>query len=96
MSHTKDALDNADLWWRDPAERALTWWAETSQPFTVDDLRDLGVPEPDHPARWGALFSAARKQDLVRPVGYTVSRRPQRHGSVVRVWVGTTDEEQAA
>lgn len=91
-----DALDNADNWWRDPAERALAWWAETGQPFTVDDLRDLGVPEPDHPARWGALFAGGRKQGLVHPIGYSQSRRPARHGSVIRIWKGTMTENQAA
>jgi hypothetical protein len=84
----EQAFDNADDWWRSVALQGLTWLAELGQPFDAYDLTELGVPDPDHPDRWGALFQAAYKQGLVEPVGYHESRRPGRAGGVCRVWQG--------
>ena len=49
--------ERADGWWRSTADRAVATLARTRRPFTVDDVRDLGVEEPDHPNRWGGLGS---------------------------------------
>ncbi|MCB2175600.1 MAG: hypothetical protein KQH57_07305 [Actinomycetales bacterium] len=78
----------SDPWWHSVAHRALEWLAQSGQPFDAYDLTELGVPDPDHPARWGALFAAAQAQGLIAPVGYQPSRRPTRAGGVCRVWVG--------
>lgn len=83
---------DADAWWRDCASRAIDHLAGTGQPFTAADLGELGVPDPDHPNRIGALFSAARNAGTIRPVGYTTSPTKSRHGGVVRVWKGTQTE----
>lgn len=84
----RETYDNADSWWIDCAERAVSWWAAAGVPFTADDLRDLGVPEADHPNRWGALFAAFHRRGTIVPVGYRVSTRKARHGGVLRVWRG--------
>lgn len=89
-------LDNADDWWRDAAERALLWWAESGVPFDAFDLTEIGVPDPDHPNRWGALFQGAVQSGLIVPVGYRQSRRPTRHGGVCRVWKGVHREGNEA
>lgn len=83
-----EVTENADQWWRDCASRALTWWAEAGVEFTADDMVDLGVPEPDHPNRLGALFLAASRRGQIEAVGYRPSTKPSRHGGVVRVWRG--------
>lgn len=87
--------ENADAWWRDCAERAVSWWAEAGVQFTANDVRDLGVPEADHPARWGALFSAMRARGVIAPVGYTTSTRRSRHGGVLRIWQGVSAHADA-
>jgi len=84
----RDTYANADEWWRSCAERGVTWWAEAGVPFTVEDVRDLGVPEPDHCARWGALFAAFRARGIIECIGYRTSTRPSRHGGILRVWRG--------
>ncbi len=82
------ALDNADWWWRDCADRALTHCCESGREFTADDLRELGVPEPDHPNRWGALFAGAHARGVIEPVRFSTSSRRARHGGTYRVWRG--------
>lgn len=78
-----------DPWWRDGADRAVQILARTRRPFTVDDIRDLGVSEPDHPNRWGGLFGAHSKRGLIARTGRTLpSRHPLRNGSRVPEWVG--------
>lgn len=86
-----ETLANADGWWLDCSGRGVTWWAQAGVPFTAEDVRDLGVPEPDHCARWGALFAAFRARGLITCIGYRTSTRPSRHGGILRVWVGTPD-----
>lgn len=90
MTMLEEINDAADDWWRSTAERALLWWAESGVEFDAFDLTQLGVPDPDHPNRWGALFGAAKATGLIEPVGYRQSRRPGRHGGVCRVWKGIT------
>jgi len=84
-----DLHDRADDQWKDSAERAVRELAGRRVDFTAEDLTDLGVPDPDHPARWGSLFAAMKKLGVVRPVGYRASARPSRNGGVCRVWQGT-------
>lgn len=82
------ARDNADQWWWSPAWRAVTWLAATRTDFTAWDVTLLGVPDPDNPARWGALFRAAATAGLIEPIGYAPSARPARSGGICRVWRG--------
>lgn len=91
----EQACRNADDWWLDCAERALGWWAETGRPFTADDLRALGVPDPDHPNRIGGLFRRAYRTGLIEPVGYMPSTRPSRNGGVLRTWRGVRKDKTA-
>lgn len=92
-----EVLDNADEPWKDCAWRAMETLADSGRMFDANDITDLGVPPPDHPARWGALFQGAHKIGLIRPVGFTQSRRQTRHGGVIRLWIGSwTMEDRAA
>ncbi len=82
------AIENRDDFWWPTGMRAMRWLADTNTTFEAFDLTELGVPDPDHPARWGALFRAAHKAGIIRPAGYTQSRRPGRAGGLCRVWTG--------
>ncbi len=83
------AFDQADDWWLSVAMRGLRWLADTGQPFETFDLTELGVPDPDHPNRWGALFRAAHTAGLIEHHGYAIARRPGRAGGLTRTWTGT-------
>lgn len=87
-SGVQRSAENADAWWWSPAWRGLTWLAGTDTEFQASDLTVLGVPDPEHPARWGALFTKALHAGLIEPVGYAPSKRPSRSGGVCRVWRG--------
>lgn len=86
--HLTQVHANADTWWRDSAERALRDLAASGRTFEAYDLTEMGVPDPDHPNRWGALFRAAHTAGLIEPVGYAQSRRPGRSGGLTRLWRG--------
>lgn len=83
-----ETYDNSDDWWRSCVEAGLRHLAATGSPFDAFDLTELGVPDPDHPNRWGAAFRAAATGGLIEPIGYRESRRPSRSGGVCRVWRG--------
>lgn len=85
---TARAAGNADRWWWSCATTGLLHLASVGTEFTADALPALGIPAPDHPNRVGALFIAASKAGVIRPVGFTTSGRRSRHAGVQRVWVG--------
>lgn len=78
----------SDPWWHSTAYRALEHLAALGEPFDAYSLTELGVTDPDHPARWGAVFLTAHLAGLIEPTGYRPSRRPSRAGGVCAVWVG--------
>ena len=80
---------NPDPWWQDSALRAIDHLAASGVEFTAADLDDLGVPQPDHPCRWGAVFSAAKSEGVIHRIGYRSSRRPGRNRGVCAVWIGS-------
>lgn len=87
---------NTDEWWQSTALSAIEHLASLPMTFTAADLDDLGVPTPDHPCRYGSVFSLAKRLKLIRRVGYAPSRRAGRDGGVCAVWIGTSQELAAA
>jgi hypothetical protein len=87
-SGVEQATENADAWWWSCAMTALKHLASLGTDFTAYDITEHGVPDPDNANRWGALFNAARKAEIVHAVGYQQSRRPGRSGGACRVWRG--------
>ena len=87
---------NRDEWWQSTALTAIEHLASLPMTFTASDLDDLGVPTPDHPCRYGSVFSLAKRLKLIRRVGYAPSRRAGRDGGVCAVWIGTSQELAAA
>lgn len=85
----EQAIENADDWWRSCAEAAVRNLARTGRDFTADDVRALGMSEPDHPNRWGGLFRWAARAGLVEEAGARRSSTVSRKASLVRVWRGT-------
>lgn len=82
------AIENQDDVWWPAAMRAVKWLADAPGTFEAFDLTELGVPDPDSPGRWGALFRAAYTSGVIQPAGYTRSRRPGRAGGLCRTWRG--------
>lgn len=89
---TAIADENAGDWWRSCADQAIDTLAATGRPFTADDVRDLGVPDPASPKAWGARFLAAAKSGRITRIGYTPSRRASVHAHPIAVWQGTSSE----
>lgn len=91
MTHSPSAaaiIDRADRPWLSCAEAALAVLIRSGKPFTAHALTELGVPEPDHSARWGSLFAAAKARGDILPLGITISRRPGRNSGYCRQWLG--------
>lgn len=87
-----DGVEQADRrtdWrWARVCDEAIAELAADGRPFECADLTDLGVPQPDHPNRWGPRFRAAAKAGVIRSHSYGPSRRPSRRESLTRFWVG--------
>ena len=82
---------NADEWWISTAMQAVRAMAAGGQVFQAYDLVEVyGIPEPDHPNRWGALLGRAARAGLIVSVGAAPSRRPTACKSLTRTWRGAT------
>jgi len=77
-----------DSWWRDCCDRGIAELAARGVVFQAADLQDMGVPDPNHPNRWGPRLLAAARAGVIVPVGYGPSRRPSTACSAVRLWRG--------
>ena len=77
-----------DTWTRSCWQTAINYWASTGLPFGADECRELGVPEPTSPGAIGAIFMANSRAGIIQPAGFVQSRRPSRHASWQRQWVG--------
>lgn len=86
-----EAAGSYDTWWRSCVDRAIVELAKLGRPFSVDDVRDQGIAEPERPQQWGAPFMAARRAGIIRPLAVIASTRPTRHGGLTRQWIGTTE-----
>lgn len=82
------ADENADDFWKATADQAIDHLASTGRPFTADDVRDLGVPDPTSPRAWGARFLTASRQGRIVRVGYVPSRRASVHAHPIAQWRG--------
>lgn len=78
----------ADKVWKQLADAAIDRLATAGEPFTADDVRELGVPDPSSPKAWGARFLSAAKQGRIIRVGYVPSRRPSVHAHPIAQWRG--------
>lgn len=87
---------DTDDWWKSCALAGVRHLAALGGPFTAHDVAALGVPEPDHPARWGALFNSAAHAGVIVAAGVTRSSRPTVHRSLVRQWVGGHPAREAS
>ena len=74
----------------DHLREAVQTLAHIGDVFSTDDARDL-IPdgmEPHHCNVVGAVFRELALAEVIWPVGYVESRRPNARGRAVRLWVG--------
>lgn len=74
--------------WAGLALAGIEMLALSGRRFQAYDVAELGVPEPTSSAAWGAVFNRARREGLIRRVGYAPSKRPTVAGSACAEWVG--------
>lgn len=84
-----ERVDEAtDDFWRRTCDAGIRELARRGVVFQCADLLELGVPEPEHPSRWGARLHHAARVGLIEPVGAEPSRRVTVRASLVRTWRG--------
>ncbi len=88
------ADSSTDDWWKSCADAGIAELARRGLPFQAADVVELlGVPEPDHPNRWGPRFLAAAGAGVITHVGFAASKRPTSAKSILRLWRGTRTED---
>lgn len=85
VARADQAADDA---WKAEVDRVIRRLAARGAPFTSDDVRAAGVPEPASHKAWGGRYTALAKAGVIRAVGWQTSSNPATHARPVRVWVG--------
>jgi len=91
---TQEAGAQAALWdleWKADAEAALEELAESGAVFTAEDIRARVGPPPSDGAL-GAILLIASRSGRIRSVGFALAHRTERHGGILRQWVGRGSE----
>jgi hypothetical protein len=73
--------------WIELADTVIARLASYGEPFSAEDVRRW-AGDPVHPNAVGARFNAAARRGLIVPAGITKATRPDRHASLLRLWVG--------
>jgi hypothetical protein len=73
------------------SKRALSFIMEYSeQTFMVEEVREwayrCGLPRPPNERAWGGVVSKARKEGLIRHVGFRSVTNPKAHRTPASVW----------
>ena len=71
--------------WSEEAQLVLDELIERGQAFTSEDVRLIVGPSPSD-GGLGALFLTAAKARRIACIGVERSKRPARHGGLLRVW----------
>lgn len=72
------------LTWKDRVVTRAIQLIEEGKEITADDLHDIG--EPSTPNAWGQIFKDPAFRAIAECKRFTVSKRPGRNGSAIRVW----------
>lgn len=80
--------ENKEPGWVDQAFELICLFAQHRKMFTADDVRAGAghLPPPPHHNAWGAVFSKACKQKVIRRCGNAKARHVAAHGRWVGVW----------
>lgn len=73
--------------WKERADEAILELARKPSPFTAEDVREI-AGDPSRPNAMGARLSANARRGLIRHYGFVHARRPERHSSLVILWMG--------
>lgn len=82
---------SADKDWRIMADRRISQLALRRVPFTSEDiirfLEFRGLETPDMRAL-GGVFKARANAKEIKPVGWQMATRKERHRAPIRIWRG--------
>lgn len=74
--------------WKQNAYNAFVEYAKSHDVFTVEQVRSAAtdVPLPPDQRAWGVIVMQAKKQKVVRNIGWTRSVEKNKHGIPVALW----------
>lgn len=82
------AANHAGEDWKDRAFAAFVAHAKDHQAFTTEDVREASphVGEPPDLRAWGQVALRARREGIVRSLGWIKPKAKNVHGGVVTLW----------
>ncbi len=83
------AADNRDHRWSAIAYQFLLDFSKHNKQFMAEDVRTASdgiVPEPPSKRAWGGIFVSARRNKLIRSVGFGLVKNPKAHRTPATVW----------
>lgn len=85
FEHAEQEFEN----WGNMAYNFLLDYAEDNNQFMAEDVRvaSLGtVPTPPSNRAWGAVFVLAKRNNLIKRIGYSEVKNPKAHKTPATLW----------
>lgn len=79
--------------WGEHAYHFLLGYVKTNETFMAEDVRVASegiVPEPPSKRAWGAIFVMAKKNELIRSIGFGNVKNPKAHRTPATLWAVNT------
>jgi hypothetical protein len=74
--------------WVQTCDGIIMAMAASGVDFTAEDVRGMAGDPPHHPNAMGARFLAASKRNIIVRIGFSNSKRRERHASMLAVYKG--------
>ena len=87
------AADNAGNFWKEEAFEAFRQYARNNDEFTTEDVRRANpdLPAPPDDRAWGHIARRAKREGIVKAVGWVRANSRTVHGMVVTKWCKPKD-----
>ncbi len=74
--------------WNERCDSAIRQLAQSGQPFTAEQVREI-AGDPSRPNAFGARLHAAARKGVITKIDYRPATRATLHSHPIAVWVGT-------
>ena len=95
-SGMQQAIENADYThenWGSDAYNFLLKYCKKHKSFLAEDVRVASngiIPEPPSKRAWGYVITMAKKNKIIKRLGYATVKNPKAHGATATLWASLT------
>ena len=94
INQSFDHAETKSISWGESAYSFLRQYIKSNNQFMAEDVRVASkgvVEDPPSKRAWGAIFVMAKKNELIRSIGYGRVKNPKAHRTPATLWEVVND-----